>query len=88
VGLIVGIDRFMSEARALTNFAGNAVATVLVATWTRELDREQLTAVLSGTRPFDETTMLDEDDTAAHASSSTEQEVGTPEPERSLAGSH
>ncbi len=29
VGLIVGIDRFMSEARALTNFAGNAVATVL-----------------------------------------------------------
>jgi aerobic C4-dicarboxylate transport protein len=88
VGLIVGIDRFMSEARALTNFAGNAVATVLVATWTRELDREQLAAVLSGTRPFDETTMLDEDDTAAPASSSTEQEVGTPEPERSLAGSH
>ncbi len=34
VGLIVGIDRFMSEARALTNFSGNAVATVLVATWT------------------------------------------------------
>ena len=32
VGLIVGIDRFMSEARALTNFAGNAVATVLVGT--------------------------------------------------------
>lgn len=31
VGLIVGIDRFMSEARALTNFAGNAIATVLVA---------------------------------------------------------
>jgi aerobic C4-dicarboxylate transport protein len=61
VGLIVGIDRFMSEARALTNFAGNAVATVLVATWTRELDREQLRAVLSGARPFDEATMLDED---------------------------
>src|SRR6266702_3909603 len=34
VGLIVGIDRFMSEARALTNFAGNAVATVLVGSWT------------------------------------------------------
>ena len=32
VGLIVGIDRFMSEARALTNFAGNAVATVLIGT--------------------------------------------------------
>ena len=39
VGLIVGIDRFMSEARALTNFAGNAVATVLVAHWTGSLDR-------------------------------------------------
>ena len=60
VGLIVGIDRFMSEARALTNFAGNAVATVLVGTWTDSIDREQLDAVLAGERPFDETTMLDE----------------------------
>ena len=34
VGVIVGIDRFMSEARALTNFTGNAVATLLVGTWT------------------------------------------------------
>jgi aerobic C4-dicarboxylate transport protein len=61
VGLIVGIDRFMSEARALTNFAGNAIATVLVATWTKELDRPQLDAVLAGDRPFDEKTMLDDD---------------------------
>ncbi len=61
VGLIVGIDRFMSEARAVTNFAGNAVATVLIATWTKELDREQLDAVLAGDRPFDEETMLDDD---------------------------
>src|SRR3954452_11781215 len=61
VGLIVGIDRFMSEARALTNFAGNAVATVLVATWTNQLDREQLSAALSGERPFDEARMLDDD---------------------------
>jgi aerobic C4-dicarboxylate transport protein len=61
VGLIVGIDRFMSEARALTNFAGNAVAAMLVATWTKELDREQLDAVLSGQRPFDEATMIDDD---------------------------
>ncbi|MGY5885019.1 cation:dicarboxylate symporter family transporter [Modestobacter lacusdianchii] len=60
VGLIVGIDRFMSEARALTNFAGNSIAAVLVATWTRELDREQLDAVLSGERPFDEATMVDD----------------------------
>jgi aerobic C4-dicarboxylate transport protein len=62
VGLIVGIDRFMSEARALTNFAGNAIATVLVATWTDELDRPQLERALSGEDPFDEATMLDEHD--------------------------
>ncbi|ARJ04232.1 C4-dicarboxylate transporter DctA [Cnuibacter physcomitrellae] len=61
VGLIVGIDRFMSEARALTNFTGNAVATLLVATWTRQLDVEQVRAVLSGARPFDEATMSADD---------------------------
>jgi aerobic C4-dicarboxylate transport protein len=60
VGLIVGIDRFMSEARAVTNFSGNAIACMLVATWTHELDREQMKAVLAGDRPFDETTMLDD----------------------------
>ncbi len=60
VGFIVGIDRFMSEARALTNFAGNAIATILVATWTKELDTDQLRAVLAGERPFDESTMLDD----------------------------
>src|SRR6201991_1143466 len=61
VGLIVGIDRLMSEARALTNFAGNAVATVLVGTWTNEFDRERAEEVLAGREPFDETTLLDED---------------------------
>ncbi|MEV6862850.1 cation:dicarboxylase symporter family transporter [Streptosporangium subroseum] len=61
VGLIVGIDRFMSEARALTNFAGNAVATVLVGTWTGEFDKERAAEVLSGRMPFDETTLLDDD---------------------------
>jgi len=60
VGFIVGIDRFMSEARALTNFAGNAVATVLVGTWTNEIDREQTQRVLSGQDPFDEATLLDD----------------------------
>ncbi|MBT2516327.1 cation:dicarboxylase symporter family transporter [Streptomyces sp. ISL-90] len=61
VGVIVGIDRFMSEARALTNFTGNAVATLLVGTWTKQLDREQLTSVLAGDRPFDESTMSVDD---------------------------
>ncbi|MFF2524864.1 cation:dicarboxylate symporter family transporter [Streptomyces liangshanensis] len=60
VGLIVGIDRFMSEARALTNFAGNAVATVLVGTWTKEIDKERAGEVLAGRIPFDETTLLDD----------------------------
>ncbi len=62
VGLIVGIDRFMSEARAVTNFSGNAVATLLVGTWTNTVDKEQVDTVLRGEDPFDETTMLDEDD--------------------------
>jgi aerobic C4-dicarboxylate transport protein len=54
VGLVVGIDRPMSEARSLTNFAGNAVAAVLVATWTHEFDHERARAVLAGEVPFDE----------------------------------
>lgn len=54
VGFIVGIDRFMSEARALTNFAGNAIATVLIGTWTREIDKDRAHQVLSGKLPFDE----------------------------------
>jgi Na+/H+-dicarboxylate symporter len=62
VGLIVGIDRFMSEARALTNFAGNAVATVLIGRWAGEFDRDQASRVLRGDDPFDETTMLDEEE--------------------------
>ncbi|UHQ24406.1 dicarboxylate/amino acid:cation symporter [Lysobacter sp. 5GHs7-4] len=42
LALILGIDRFMSEARALTNIIGNGVATVVVARWENELDRERL----------------------------------------------
>lgn len=57
VGLIVGIDRFMSEARALTNFAGNAVATVLIGTWTKEIDTARAAEVLAGRVPFDEKTL-------------------------------
>ena len=63
VGLIVGIDRFMSEARAVTNFSGNAVATVLVGSWTKTIDRDKVNAVLRGDDPFDELTMVDDDHT-------------------------
>jgi aerobic C4-dicarboxylate transport protein len=62
VGIIVGIDRLMSEARALTNFAGNAIATVLIGTWVGEIDREKAVRVLAGEDKFDEASMLDEDE--------------------------
>ena len=48
LALILGIDRFMSEARSLTNFVGNGVATVVVAAWEGELNRNQLKAQLCG----------------------------------------
>lgn len=48
VALILGVDRFMSECRSLTNFIGNAVATIVVARWEGALDREQLNDVLEG----------------------------------------
>ena len=44
--LILGIDRFMSECRALTNIVGNGVATIVVASWEKELDRAMLRAQL------------------------------------------
>ena len=48
LALILGIDRFMSEARALTNFIGNGVATVVVSNWEKELDHAALKEQLSG----------------------------------------
>jgi aerobic C4-dicarboxylate transport protein len=48
LALVLGIDRFMSEARAITNFIGNGVATIVVSRWEGELDREQLTRELEG----------------------------------------
>ena len=47
MALILGIDRFMSECRALTNFVGNACATVVVARWEKQLDQQQLHRVLN-----------------------------------------
>ena len=48
MALILGIDRFMSECRALTNFIGNSVATIVVARWENALDRDRLAAALAG----------------------------------------
>jgi aerobic C4-dicarboxylate transport protein len=51
MALILGVDRFMSECRSLTNFIGNAVATIVVARWEGALDRDQLNAALDGRLP-------------------------------------
>ena len=48
MALILGVDRFMSECRSVTNFIGNAVATVVVSRWQGALDREQFDAALAG----------------------------------------
>jgi len=48
MALILGVDRFMSECRSLTNFIGNAVATVVVSKWEGVLDHDQLTRALTG----------------------------------------
>jgi aerobic C4-dicarboxylate transport protein len=48
MALILGVDRFMSECRSLTNFIGNAVATIVVSAWEGGLDRTRLAAAMAG----------------------------------------
>jgi aerobic C4-dicarboxylate transport protein len=48
LSLLIGIDRFMSEARAITNLIGNALAGVVVARWEGVLDTHRMTRVLNG----------------------------------------
>jgi len=59
LALILGIDRFMSEARALTNLVGNGVATLVVAKWTGDLDTDTLQRELNGLgeRPIEDAEM-------------------------------
>ncbi len=49
MALILGVDRFMSECRSLTNFIGNAVAAIVVSRWENALDRERLAVALGTT---------------------------------------
>ena len=51
ITLLLGVDRFMSEARALTNIVGNAVATIVVAKWENQLDVARAKRILEGGRP-------------------------------------
>jgi len=48
IALLLGIDRFMSQMRSLTNLAGNAVATIVVARWEKEYDADRSRRVLAG----------------------------------------
>ncbi|MDX3901010.1 MAG: dicarboxylate/amino acid:cation symporter [Sphingobium sp.] len=57
--LILGVDRFMSECRSLTNFVGNAVATVVVSAWEKGLDRDRFSAAMAGV-PLDPTPDMEE----------------------------
>jgi len=54
IALLLGVDRFMSEARALTNLIGNGVATVVVAKWEGEFDGVRAKMVLDGNLPMAE----------------------------------
>jgi aerobic C4-dicarboxylate transport protein len=59
--LIFGIDKFMSECRALVNFYGNAMATLVVAKWNKTLDVDQARRVLAGHAAPDLSTAVDEE---------------------------
>ena len=79
--LIFGIDKFMSECRALVNFYGNAVATLVIAKWNKTLDHDRARRVLAG-HTVPELSAADED---AHAPAPTHpsgaEKVGLPAPD-------
>ena len=64
LALILGIDRFMSEARALTNLVGNSLATIVVAEWVGQLDQEKLNFALANPEEVDRLMAVEEN---AHA---------------------
>lgn len=64
LALILGIDRFMSEARALTNLVGNSLATIVVAKWVGQLDQEKLNFALANPEEVDRLMVVEEN---AHA---------------------
>ena len=53
ITLLLGVDRFMSQMRSLTNLIGNGVATIVVAKWENEFDQVQATRVLNGEKPVE-----------------------------------
>ena len=84
LALILGIDRFMSEARALTNLIGNGVATVVVAKWTNDLDTVRMKRILDNETPAEAETpeaVLDQVETHMPV-------AGAPEPVRDQVATH
>ncbi|GHF67279.1 C4-dicarboxylate transport protein [Kitasatospora xanthocidica] len=79
LSLIFGIDRFMSEARALTSLIGNGVATLAIARWEGELDEDRAKAVLRGEIPYTPVPVTTEPDTQR-----TPEPEGLPAPARDL----
>ena len=74
MALILGIDRFMSECRALTNFIGNAVATVVVARWEGALDEQRLAAAMAGNpKPLAQPDIEHHERTGPHSEAMAEQ---------------
>ncbi|XVV01992.1 C4-dicarboxylate transporter DctA [Actinosynnema sp. CA-248983] len=69
IALIVGIDRFMSEARAITNVIGNGVGTLVIARWQGQLDRARLKEVLADPSKVDVDDLLDRQHADDHAES-------------------
>ncbi|MGR3910542.1 C4-dicarboxylate transporter DctA [Burkholderia sp. SR8] len=80
IALLVGIDRFMGEARAVTSIIGNAVAAVIVAKWEHAFDPERMRAALH--RGSDCTETADENEQAASDTKASAQFVATPRVER------
>lgn len=67
LALILGIDRFMSEARALTNLIGNSLATIVVAKWVGQLDKEKLDFALANPEEVDRLMVEDAEASKNHA---------------------
>jgi len=66
IALLLGVDRFMSEARALTNVIGNGVAAVVVAKWEGEFDALRARRVLDGTLPLADDPLEEEENLVSH----------------------
>ncbi|MDE3176187.1 MAG: hypothetical protein KGM15_08810, partial [Pseudomonadota bacterium] len=60
LAIVFGIDKFMSECRALTNIIGNGVATVVVSWWEGELDRDKMAAAFAVTDTASAAELLEE----------------------------